>query len=522
MIDTEKYYFDDKAADNAVRFIETYLVHQKGDLAGTPFLLLPWQKELVRDVFGTKRNEDKTRRYREVYLEIPSGNGKSLTAAALALLLLFCDNEQGGTIVSAAISRSQSHIVFDIAKQMVQDNPQLSKLATCYQDYILCKSNRNIYRCISSEAGNANGLDCTGVVLDEFHVQADRELYDVLRKRVRSRKQPLTVYITTAGDDVNSVCYTVHEHAAKVAADPSYDESFYAKIYAADKNADWADIEIWKKANPSLGISPTLEFAQREIANAKALPSAVNSLKRYNLDIWTQSAEVWINDTAWIACNGKVDREALRGKSCIGGMDLSTRNDVTALSLLFPSDDGTYDLLSEFWLPKDNAIEKEKADRTPYTTWERQGYLHLTDGNVIDYSHVAARLLSVAAEFDLREIAIDRRFANYLYAALDKYGEITSTCKFIEYNCGYSGMSEPSKQLEMLVQSKRIRNGFNPIMRWMVSNCILKTNTGGEIMPDKNRSRGRIDGVAATVMALGLSMSAKTKTLTASDYLSFL
>ena len=258
-----KYYFDKTSAHRAVAFIEKHIQHCKGELAGKPFLLEKWQKEkIIEPLFGWKR-EDGTRKYRTAYIEIPRKNGKSSLCAAIALYMLYADGELGAEVISAAADRSQAGIVFEIAKAMVLGNKELSKRGKVFRNSVTLEHKNSYYKPISADANTKHGFNCSAIIFDELHAQKTRELFDVLTTSTGARRQPLTICITTAGYDKESICYEVHTYAQQVLSGAIKDESFLPVIFAAGKDDDWTKNSTWKKANPAYGtIRKDEYFAQ--------------------------------------------------------------------------------------------------------------------------------------------------------------------------------------------------------------------------------------------------------------------
>lgn len=233
-------HYDQEKADFAVGFIEC-LCHTKGRWAGKPFKLLPWQEQIIRDIFGTVKADGK-RQFTTAYIEIPKKNGKSELAAPIALYLLFADGEAAPEVYGAAADRAQAAIVFDVANQMVKMTPALAKRSKSLgaNKRITAHFNNGFYQVLSAEVGTKHGLNVSGLVLDEVHAQPNRKLYDVLTKGSGdAREQPLYFLITTAGNDTNSICYELHQKALDIIEGRKIDPTFYPVIYGAAESEDW-------------------------------------------------------------------------------------------------------------------------------------------------------------------------------------------------------------------------------------------------------------------------------------------
>ena len=305
------YYFDKKAASKAIGFIETFCSHTKGELHGEPLLLEEWQKKIIGDLFGWK-NEDGTRKYRTAFIEVPRKNGKSTLCAAIGLYMLFADSERGSEIYSAAGDRAQAGIVFEIAKQMILNNKELTGRAKVFRNSITNESKGNFYQAISSDSKTKHGFNANCIIFDELHTQPNRDLWDTLLTSTGSRRQPLCIAITTAGYDRQSICFEVYDYAKKVQDGIIEDESFYFAIYEAETDCDITDPEVWKKANPNYGISLREEYMKRESQRAMDVPSYQNKFKRLKLNIWTDSQTASIGSKEWELWIGEVNLEKLK------------------------------------------------------------------------------------------------------------------------------------------------------------------------------------------------------------------
>lgn len=498
-------WFDERAATVAERFFDRMLVHIEGPLAGKPFVLEPWQRAIVRELFG--RKVGKLRQYRKLYLEVPRGNGKSTFAAGLALYLLSVDGEQSAKIYSAAADREQASIVFETAEKMVKASPFLSSRIRTYRNRTMVyEATGSKYIALSSDAYTKHGLNPHGIVFDELHAQPNRELYDVLNTAMGKRSQPLMIMITTAGYDRNSICWQQHEYARQVAAGIIDDPTFYSVIYAAPEDADWTDPATWRMANPNYGVSVHEEFLRQECEVAKAIPAYQNTFRRLYLNQWTQQESRWIDMQAWDKCATALPD--LSGRVCYGGLDLASTTDIAALALAFPpnAEGEPFYLLPLFWIPEERMIERERRDRVPYSTWVRQGLVTATPGNVIDYAYIRQQINELAKVYDLREVAFDPWNATQLSVQLQDDG-----INMIEMRQGFASLSGPSKEFLRLVLAGLVAHGGNPVLRWMADNVVTRQDPAGNVKPDKSKSMNRIDGIVASVMAIGRAMLANPK-----------
>lgn len=515
-----KYWFDQDAADRAVEFFSTFLKHTKGEHAGQLFKLLPWQEnEVVRPLFGWKR-ADGTRKYRRAYVEVPRKCGKSHLAAGVGLLLTFVDGEPGAEIYSAAADREQAAIVFEAAKSMVEESPELMGRAQIYRRSIVVGATRSSYKVLSADVKTKHGLNAHGIIFDELHTQPNRDLWDVLTTSTGSRKQPLTFAITTAGYDKNSICWEIHDYAIKCLEGTIVDEEFLPVIYSAPDGADWSDPEVWEQANPSLGVTVSREYLEAECNRAKETPGYVNTFRRLFLNQWTESSSRWLDLEAWTEGGEPFDPAELEGQVCWGGLDLSTTTDLSAFVLVFPRkitnpsvmegigglagselNDG-FNVVAKFWMPEENIALRVRRDRVPYDVWVREGWIEATEGNVIDYHVIRERIKELSSLYRIQDMGFDPWNATGLVNDLMEDG-----ANMVEVRQGYASLSGPSKELEKLVASRRLWHGGNPVLTWCAANVVVQQDPTGNLKPSKDKSTERIDGIVALVMALSRAIA---------------
>ena len=496
--------FHRKVADQAVAWIERNLTHIEGELAGKPLVLEPWQRAIVGCVFGWFRPNG-LRRYREVFQYVPRKNGKSTLLGGLINLVALCDEEPGAQIYSAAAEREQAALVYRQAKGMLLNNPSLESLVKVYATYKSIEyPGQTVYKALSADADTKHGFNTHFCAVDELHAHPNRELVDVLDTSMGSRRQPLMWYITTADWDRESICNEKYDYACKVRDRVIDDPSFLPAVFEASADDDWTSEATWRKANPNLGVSLSLEYLQRECQRAQDIPGYENTFKRLHLNIRTQNDVRWIRIEDWDRGEAAIDEESLAGRPCYGALDLSSKLDVSAWVMVFPplSGERSWRVLPRFYVPEDGARKRERLDRVPYLTWSTQGFVTLTPGNVIDYEFIKARIAEDARKFDLQEIAYDPWNATQIAIQLQDSG-----AKVIEFNQGFRSMSEPTKELEKLIVQGNLAHGGNPVLRWMASNVSVETDPAGNVKPSKRKSTERIDGIVALVMAIGRAIA---------------
>ena len=493
-------HYDKDAADYAVMFIES-LCHTKGTWAGKLFELIDWQEQIIRDLFGILKPNG-YRQFNTAYVEIPKKMGKSELAAAVALLLTCGDGEERAEVYGCAADRQQAAIVFDVAADMVRMCPALSRRVKILasQKRIIYKPTNSFYQVLSAEAYSKHGFNIHGVVFDELHTQPNRKLFDVMTKGSGdARMQPLYFLITTAGTDTHSICYETHQKAKDILEGRKIDPTFYPVIYGADESEDWTDPKVWRKANPSLGITVGIDKVRAACESARQNPGEENAFRQLRLNQWVKQAVRWMPMEKWDACAFAVNEDALEGRVCYGGLDLSSTTDITAFVLVFPptDEDDRYVVLPYFWIPEDSMDLRVRRDHVPYEVWERQGYLMTTEGNVVHYGYIEKFIERLGEKFNIREIAFDRWGAIQMVQNLEGMGFTV-----VPFGQGFKDMSPPTKELMKLVLEKRIAHGGHPVLRWMMDNIYIRTDPAGNIKADKERSTEKIDGAVATIMAL--------------------
>ena len=493
-------HYDKKKADRAVTFIEN-LCHTKGKWAGTPFWLLPWQEQLIRDIFGIVK-ADGNRQFRTAFVEICKKVGKSELAAAVALYLLYADNEPSAEVYGAAADRQQASIVFDVAKQMVEMSPALMKRSKLMgaTRRIVNYSNAGYYQVLSAEVGGKHGFSVSGLVFDEIHTQPNRQLYDVLTKGSSdARQNPLHFIITTAGNDRHSIAYELHTKAVDILEGRRVDPTFYPVVYGLKDDEDWEDEANWYKVNPSLGYTVDIERLRDAYREAKQNPADEVTFKWLRCNMWVSSTVAWIPDAIYMRGNEPIDVDALAGRDCYAGLDLSSTGDITALVLIFPprNEDEKYVLLPYFWIPEETIPRRVKANSVPYDIWEKQGYIMSTEGNVIHYDFIEKFIMDLSEKYHILEIAVDRWNATQMIQNLEGEG-----FTIVPFGQGFSSMSAPTKEFYRLLMEGRIIHGGNPVLRWMAGNVVIDTDPAGNIKVTKAKSKEKIDGIVAAIMAL--------------------
>lgn len=510
LADPRGFIFDSDAAGRVVRFIEGHCKHHEGEWGGKPIRLEEWQKrDIIGPIFGWKR-PDGTRRFRTAYIEIPRKNGKSFLCSAFALYLLVADREPGAQVYSSATKEEQAAIVWRGAMNMVKASPDLARFTEVHGakkktgGTIFCERTGGFFRALGADSTTLDGLNPHAQIIDELHEHKDRRVWSKLQTATGARRQPLTIAITTAGVfDPTALGWQQHEYAQHVLDGTFEDDSFFAFIAAADDEDDVFSVETQMKANPNYGVSAYPAKLEDAAARAAKAPEDYNDYLRYHLNRWTQQATRWLSPEAWKDCDpAHVERgpreEAMCGRECYAGLDLSSKLDLAALVLAFPGEDAV-DLVCRFWLPEARVDEEAKKGRRHYRRWADEGLISLTPGAVLDYAFIRRDINELGQKFRIAEIAFDPWNAQQLATELGEQDGFT----MVEFRQGFISMSEPSKSFEARIVSKKVRHGGDPVLAWNVGNAVTKRDPSGNIKPDKEKAKDKIDGLVAAIMACG-------------------
>jgi len=487
-------YCEEKA-DKAIKFIE-HLTHTKGEWAGQQFGILPWQDSFLRPLYGTVK-EDGSRQYRICYLEIPKKNGKSEIGAAIALYMLCADGEASPEVYGAAADREQASLVYGVAAQMVRNNPTLSKTLKIRDSRrrIINPRNGGFYQVLSSEVHTKHGLNPSAVIFDELHSQPNDELWRVLTVGTDyARKQQLVFVATTAGIyDIESCWWRVREKARQIKEGIIEDDAWLPVLYIADPDKDDPHSEeLWKRVNPSLDRIFDLDRIRRDYEQAKTDLIEWEDFKRFRLNIPAKHIRRWMPMEEWDKCGGAVDLDMLKDRPCFGGIDLSTRQDLTAFVLVWPpvdEEEGCWYVYPRCYCPEDTMQKRSREGRVDYGKWVQQGYMIATPGNAVDYGFIERDVIEASDRYDMREVGFDPWNATQLATnLLNNHG-----IQMIEVRQGAKSMSEPAKGILQTVLAGRLRHGNHPVLRWCTDNLVMVPDANENLRPVKDKSTDRID-----------------------------
>lgn len=496
------FYWDPEDPERVKRFLQQFCIPSKGETAGSPLTLVPWQGLMVDCLYGW-RAPDGRRRFKTAYVQVPKKSGKSTCISALGIYHTGWDREPGAEVVCAARVKKQARLVFDEAANMSKAHPSLRKrlvIKEAEKKIIDAKTN-SVFHALSADADSADGINMSFGICDELHVWLGirRKLFDNLRQAGRGRRQPLLMVITTAGRERHSVCYEQYQLSKRVEAGMVEDLTHFSLIYEADPTDPWDHPDTWRKCNPSIGYNVDIQSIADDCNKAKADPAAKEEFLQKTLNLWLSKEDVWIKPETWAACGSPA--AIPEGSDVYLGLDLSATRDITAV-VMTAVVDGKYHVVPKFWIPRDEAEERASKDGIEYRRWESEGLVTLIPGAVIDYDYVFKYITDLAGRYNVKRIAYDKRFAGQLLVDLVNWG-IDEDEQLREVYQGV-GMSPWIKEADRLIHQGKVYHGNHAILNWMAGNTIVHTDSSMNkklVKPGQN-SPEKIDGVVAMVMAL--------------------
>jgi len=469
-----------------------------------PVKIIPWHRDrVIAPLFGWKRPDGRLR-YRRGAVFVPKKNAKTFLMSQLAQFLLTA-HQPLADVYPAAVDREQARILYRMLKRSVEASP-LSEVLEVVDSKSIIRNRKhgNILRCLSADAWRNEGLNGS-VIIDEIHAHRTDELVSALTYATRATPNGLVLAISTAGDDRKGPGYQWWQDAELVQKNPAANPTFYGLIYAAAPDDDHDDPAVWRRANPSMGVTFSEEEFKADWQDAKTSPVKWNRWLRYSLNVWSTPDNRWFTPEVYAPCVAP-PREPLAGRSCFGGLDLADHLDLTAAVFLFPDDDGGYDADAMFWVPADNVAEREREARVPLRQWIADGWIRTTPGVRLDHDQVAADIVAYAQTHKIRGIGADPWNLGSVATQLQRHGlEVHA----ISQNVGR--MTAPSKLLEVLIHEKKFRCP-SPVMQWMAGNVCLYVDHAGNMKPDKGRSSEKTDGIVAAVCGLAVAITAEPET----------
>lgn len=495
------FYFDAGAADSVIQFFKL-LRHTSGKLGGQPFNLQDNQAFLLAMLFGWRRKEGGKRRFTQCYLEMARKAGKSEFAAGIQIYTGFFEGEEGAQVYTAATTRDQANMVFRAVKKMCkflkQDSKALSKHIDVMANSVVFHPTDSFIQKVSADAGTLDGLNPHNATIDEYHAHKTDDIKGVMQTGMGSRDNPLLLIITTAGFEKEAPCYRVERaNAIQVLKSERTQENLFAVIFTLDEGDDWKDERLWKKANPNLGSTPTLQYLREQVLDAQNKGSSTRvQVITKNFNVWLDAPKVWIPEEEIKAVMRPIDISEFYGRDVFLGLDLAATKDLTALAIFAPGDDERPAICKVlYWLPEETVAKRN--DVAPYLEWSQGGHINLTDGNIVDYFSVKAAVYDLQEKCQIVSIGYDE------WNAWETTAELTGNGITMEKVLPRFGwQSNPTKRIEMMVLSKEIELDENPVLLWNFRNVFLDRDSQDNVKPNKQKSGEKIDGIAAMVDAL--------------------
>ena len=506
--------WDREASDRAIGFFRDVLRLNGGEHEGKPFVLHESQEFIVGSLFGWKV-ADGTRRFRVAFVEMGKGNGKSPLAAGIGIFMMVADGEPRAEIYAAAVDKDQAQILFRDAIAMRNQSPHLaSRLTTSGgvgREWNLADlKTGSFFRPISSEhkGRGKSGPRPHCALLDEVHEHPTNAMVEFMRAGTKGRRQALIFMITNSGFDRHSVCWAYHKNAERVLQGVLENDSFFAYVCSLDKGDDWRDEAVWPKANPLIDVSITKKYLREQVAEARGMPSKQSIVRRLNFCEWTEGDSGWLAQEVWEAVQADLDIRAYHGRQCHGAVDLSSKRDLTALSLVFPHDDWSKDAFVWFFMPAEGVHEREDRDGAPYGLWRDQGHIEATPGPIVDYSFVAAKIAALSEDVEILGLGCDTYKRDHLQAELDELG---CQVPLVDHPQGFrkgagSDLWMPAsvEATEEAIIKAELRVAANPCLTWNAASVMMTEDAQGNKKPDKRKATGRIDGIVTLIMAVGV------------------
>lgn len=496
--------FNDEKAEYALNVMHC-MVHVKGELAGQPIDLMPWQSWVVANLHGWEmcREGRWTRRFRKFYAEVARKNAKSTLLSGLGLLATGFDDEGGAEVYAAATTRDQARIVYGDALQMVRSSPIMRSLFKPLRTHIEEKSGSGIFAPLSSDANTLDGRNPSFAIVDEYHAHRTSELYDVLESGMGARLNPMLGIITTSGFNLQSPCYTLRkQYIEPLLKGQIEDDSYFALVYTLDEGDDPFDESVWMKANPSLGVAKRVDVIREEANKAKSMPTARANFLTKHMNIWVQSSSAFIDLQDWAKCPSSLEDHDLIHAPCFIGIDLARQWDWTCVVAVFKLTDGTYDVRSFNYLPEDTVERVPKQTAEIYRKFIDDGSLILTSGNVVDQTIIRDKVIELCATYNVKEIAYDQYNASWLLTELQGLG-----AELVSVSQSARGLSAAMGETAARIMKGTMRNPNSSAYSWHLGNVVLKQMDAKNMIPVKEHQDAKIDAAVATFMAVNRAMS---------------
>lgn len=501
--ENERLFWDKEQAIKALMFL-SMLPLVDGQWQGKRLELMPFHAFVVINIYGfwEYRNDDPKpfRRFRKAHVSVPRKSAKSTLSGGIALYETII--EQGAQVFSAATTREQAKMCWNSAKTMVAMSPLLKKIFGSNNQMIYQHDDNSFYKAVASDSSTLDGLNVQMAVIDEYHAHKNGSLYDIMLTGMSARRNPLILSITTAGEDLSSHCLKHEDSYMKPLLNGLIeDDSFFVLIYGIDENDDVFDEATWWKANPALGISKDIEDLRSIAKEAKQMPYKLSEFKTKHLNVWVNSSVEWLNMESWARCPESVSDDELIDKPCYIGVDKARVGDFTSITAIFKLDDGTYDIRAYSLLPEDSVEKQTEEYKALLKRFIADGWLTLTDGNIISDEAILDHIRLLIKKFNVREVAFDNYGSTNLQYTLQDEG-----ISVVALSQSSKNMSEPMSETESMILSGRLRNPRNSVLTWALGNVVLKNAEDKNLYPKKAHADKKIDPAMALFMALNRAL----------------
>jgi phage terminase large subunit-like protein len=494
LFDRDELYFSPNKVEKVVDFI-SHLRHYAGKSNGKKFILEDWQKWIIYSIYGFYKRENDKRLITNVFVLVARKNGKTALVAAICLYELIA-GESGGQILLCANSRRQAHLCFDMCNYFTSTLQNAKKHFKQLRDTIKFSSKKSYLQTMSSEASRLDGYSASVGVFDEYHEFRDEKLYNVIKSSMGFRLNPLSIIISTAGLNQDSVCKKKYDISLEILDNIKQDDSQFIAIYQLDDEDNYEDEKCWIKANPNLGITVEKDFLESQIQEAKNDPSKVFNLQTKLFNRWMSSSEVWIDNKYVRSATAKIDLNKYAGNFAYLGVDLSAVNDITAVSLM-TLDGEKYVFKSWYFLPE--SCLQNNVNSEMYKDWQRQGLLEITKGEAVNYDEVLALIKRINSKVQIYKIAYDTWNSTQFNQTA-----ISEGLPMYPFSQKIGNFNRPTKEFERLIYQNKVIIDDNQITRWMLNNVELMVDSNENEKPAKGKDRSRkIDGVISMLEALG-------------------
>ncbi len=498
-MENPRYFYDTRPGKVRIEFIETFCKHTKSPFNGKPFILELWEKAVLEASYGFKMKDTGLRRFNEVVLLVARKNGKTTFIAAIDLAEFFLSSG-GVDIVCASNTTEQANILFEEINNMREQSKALSNKRRSTKNIFQIYSPRtkNKIKKLSAQSRNKDGYNIEVGCIDEVHEMTDSKVYDAIKQSQSTKSEPLIFIITTEGTTVGGFLDNKLNYVRRLIKGEIDDEKILPWLYTQDSIDEiYEDPRTWQKSNPSLGVVKTEAYLE-DIMNKSRhdLGTRVTMLcKDFNIKQLDQGSWLTFDD---LNNEETYNVDDLRDSYAIGGVDLSSTTDLTAAVLLLIKDDKKY-IIPHFFMPSDVIQRRKEEDNAPYDIWVRKGLITVTDGSQNDFSLVTQWFLKMIRTYQIRPLWVgyDPWNSQYWTKEMEEFG-----FNMEKVRQGIYTLSEPMKQLEADLKSKKVVYNNNPILKWCLSNTQAKIDVNGNIQPSKLNSRyKRIDGSVALIIA---------------------